>query len=1013
MRQVDEKSELGLFVSQLETLLRHLESYVPFTKQDIPMPVRQVVEMHPLAKEYSDINGLTIAQIFTSLIGQALSDAARLAKEPERERQEEKLLFVWARDLAPIIYINLERAKSEEETIEWLLEWVDQKERWPHAFTSVEQIERTVNRLKFLPRPTRNLRYRKGIDWLGEHLLLVAKQQEPTLDRQVARCAYQELLVLRHSSVRVPDCPTVNLKDLYVETPLRPLRRESDQDDDTMLLYEVVRGLTTGALSRVVIVGQPGQGKTTLLRWLALMSMDLGDWIPLPLDLSQWEGEGEESPFWIGWRQLSRGTRLSVWQKGMARRWLLEECSRNRVVFLIDGWDHASEEARSVVEQVPQYVLTTRYMDFAENRSVIVFYLAQWGERDARAYVQRCQQLGWVTSEQAERILRSAPLSEAVPMMLTLAVQAIRAGDEIGGASWPRLMEAIWAKSSAVASRGADRAVLTDLALEAYLETDPPRQWFLASRVGQEVIKWGESAGVLVPVDSLRVEFRFAHPLWMAFLAAKAIVRSGEIETLACRYAGYARWADVWVALGDILGRCNRWREFSLLLQAIISGRVTWEDAWRWVTASRLLMIAGELGQTAFTPLVEQVANALVTLHGLVGVSRLEWQETIRAVFAGWTHPSVVNALAKRAKFGDYDALVLLGQVGTEEAANALLDMAEQCKERDVRFIARALGETGRGVVFPVLKDWASSKDDVTALHALLALGRLGTIEALRYLFQVYRGRELVERRGYWRHKYVENALNRLRPTASPKELRKLLREQLRLKQPELVLFRALLRAIGMTDDGRAGDYLIRLLSRSDLAVRYKAVYKEAIAEALGQIGSPKDRRRLVGVIQNRSRVDDKAVWLQRWAVRALAQFPDLTAWNELLALLDDPEVPAHVWHEVIYELQRSELAMPVIMHMLADPHRPEEDRLLALKLLEASGRVPTWGLEQVMDYLSHSDPEVRRRATAILRRSGCAEAICALERQVEQEQEREVKGVMLEAIRDLESIGENGPSTH
>lgn len=204
-----------------------------------------------------------------------------------------------------------------------------------------------------------------------------------------------DLTALRSDRVSQCDFEQMFIRPSIVETTARPENRRSASSE-----HEVARMLLAPS-TRALVIGAPGSGKSTWLRWLERIGND-ASWpgIAVRVELRSLVREAE-LPAWMALLEGAAGTHLArELDKPTMTRWR----DQGRLAFLIDGFDEVPSDRRDDVQAwlvdlataaqgcpilVTSRPLTTKHLDtLAEtwsrwaiadfDRARIIAYISRW-----------------------------------------------------------------------------------------------------------------------------------------------------------------------------------------------------------------------------------------------------------------------------------------------------------------------------------------------------------------------------------------------------------------------------------------------------------------------------------------------------------------------------------------------------------------------------------------------------------------------------------------------------------
>ena len=235
----------------------------------------------------------------------------------------------------------------------------------------------------------------------------------------------------------------LELREEAVDNPWRMVIEGPDQTRETLPRERKIKDIFDEANRLLLILGEPGSGKTTTLLQLArdlIAEVDLSTFtqpIPVILNLSTWTNKAQPLDEWLV-AELNSKYRLP---KKDGQRWLKER----RILPLLDGLDEVRAENRAAcVEKINQLVtdyglqglvVCSRIKDYTALNVRLAFYRAIYIQpltpEQVDEYLERAgEKLASLrTTLQADLALRSMAQSPLILNIMSLAYQNTSAED--------------------------------------------------------------------------------------------------------------------------------------------------------------------------------------------------------------------------------------------------------------------------------------------------------------------------------------------------------------------------------------------------------------------------------------------------------------------------------------------------------------------------------------------------------------------------------------------------------
>ena len=702
----------------------------------------------------------------------------------------------------------------------------------------------------------------------------------------------------------------IRLKDIYVEPRLVIYQQQTpgaqDEAEGALGRRGFREGLTPeeavekgetvtvsdalGRHDRIIILGDPGLGKTTLLSYLALLTaqgQDLGAIPPLrgrlPIylrlrDVSAPEGgTGDQDSALI--EPLAQACSLRT--TGSAAPFVKRGLDAGRCLILLDGLDEVADQAQRV--KVSDWIANLVSV-YPKNPYIVASRSPGHRSSPLGAGFREAQIVGF-SPEQVNEFVRNwyraveAGPEEERDRQADDLLSRIRDDDRLSDlASNPLLlclMVSVHIRTGALPARRAElyeqfttllledwerqkgaepklsapdcRDVLAGLALELH-----NRRVQAASRSDVEGILSAKLEALGVSLDAkpgylayLRERvplledqggsrWGFAHPSFQEYLAALALERCNPaVEFLVARRFD-AWWREVTLLFAGL-------RDASDLVEGLVAAR---DDIFK-----QGLLLAGTCIADAASVKPEPRADVTATIEGLF------WEDGLESVcgcalevLAALNDPGVLARTVARADSDSSDAgsraVDALERIGGERAAEHLIPLLKHhesgVRANAVYAVQEIAGERAMPHLIPLLED---DDSDVRA-SAAYALGEIGREGAIPTLIPLLKDEDFDAR---------TNAAAALGKIGGEKVLEPLL---LLVKDDDSHVREGATHALGKIGGEKAVDLLIPLLKDDDWYVRRGAAY------ALAEIGGERAAELLIPLLKDEdSRVGASAAY--------------------------------------------------------------------------------------------------------------------------------------------------------
>jgi len=845
----------------------------------------------------------------------------------------------------------------------------------------------------------------------------------------------------------------VPLEDIYVSQRLSeiigeggiPVEKERKIFEEELMKGEVERQAEKDRIldvdravkdyDRLVIVGVPGSGKTTLMRHLSLVSCKENlekqerICVPIPITLRAFSESGKDLREYID-------EVFEKYQFPKAKEFVEEDLKNGKCRFLLDGFDElASEEMQErIAEQIQ--IFEKKYR---KSQIVVTSRIAGYHD-ELRGFTKL--ELMEFDNKQIEKFIENW-FGRTNPAKASSMLEAIKENEQINTLARNPLMVAIIAiiyeedrelpqKRAALYNRCVE-VVLSKWDVQKRLKKKYPleKKQFILRKLAfyghsnnKRVMTEKEVIGkILKYFPQIRLKREDAKPLLDEIWQRSYLLRQISMDSYDFLHLSFQEYFTALElkeredGISTIIEHLSEpWWEEPILLYAGISKDATnliegiKKEVPEDIFYSNLMLFGKCIADAEFTEpsLREEIVNELWSLYQTAEIPSL--REKAIEVLASIKPENIIDSLIEefRAKkrYDREEAAYALGRIGSQQAIESLIKLltderssvrgkaayalgrigSQQAIESLIKLLtderssvrgsaAYALGRIGnRKAIEPLIKLLTDERSNVRG-SAITALGKIGGQKAIGPLIKL-----LTHERGNVRGS-AANALGGIGSQTAIRPLIKLLTDE-----RSSVRGRAA-NALGRIGSQQAIDPLVKLLTDEQSGVRWSA------ATALGRIGSERAIGPLIKLLTHER--DD----VRGGAANALGGIGDQQAIGPLIKLLTDEE--SGVRGRAAYALGRigSEEAMRPLIRLLTD-ERSDVRGSAAYAL----GRI---GSEEAMRplirLLTDERSDVRGSAAYALGRIGGEDAIGTLIKLLTDEQ----GGVRWSAANALGRIGD------
>ncbi len=604
----------------------------------------------------------------------------------------------------------------------------------------------------------------------------------------------------------LPGVGSLPVDEIYVELQIveeaefDKERQENDNGSVDLLAMRRARRENLEALSvpgeqilhgrhkHIGIIGDPGSGKTTFLKWCALKILREPDgrWLlPLPISLREYAMDAlpGESIERFAMRRLASVEGEEA-DKLVNLLHYLSGTEKDTVVFLLDGWDEVPPERReslsgeiNTLSLVYAFILTSRRVGFprgmpiSETYSIVDLDVARVDDLVRRWYVWRdeesrnTQDAESAAEDLIARIDKRPDLAELSrnPFLLTLLcllhsqARDRNALPDTRAEIYDRVIDHVRDEFNRryPNRRFDDHALdsLSEFALYLFSEADKlPVQLFRRTHfdtfakqhdVPDTLLEriWKDSR-LLSRWERVEETLHFVHLTFQEFLAARVLLNRDDedVTALLSRRGREARWREVWRFYAGLKSASDDGHGANRLLHDVY-GR---KDRFHYYLVETAMLIAETSARDGGMTLLGEDIRPL-----LWDAWRSAWHpkpfvKAMALLDASWF---VERAIREAEAPEGHDLTImanlirLIGRLGTEEAGRWL---AESCIDEEspsvsaiaATAMASCVGKDGRAK----LRGWlASPPKDAIRLHAIRALGEARDFPSLDLLAVIAR----------------------------------------------------------------------------------------------------------------------------------------------------------------------------------------------------------------------------------------------------------------------------------
>jgi HEAT repeat protein len=834
---------------------------------------------------------------------------------------------------------------------------------------------------------------------------------------------YRQMIAWRFGRVEIGYGEQGDLDHWWVPVTLWPMSDENGQSITKVPMSDLV-----DKFMRVQVIGEVGQGKSWLLRYMArqLAQGTMGNAIPIVvdslLDFAREAAEAQEHTLLdYALEDILQGQGKPVVPPQQVRDWLTEQESQGRAIYLLDGWDQVPIKHQHVVKRairrVGRYIITShpgqRWND--DNLEVTV-RLANWSDDQAWSLAIRHAQKSAVVRALWESASTTSSL-RTNPLLLNLAYQLAANGKLLPSTYSAVLSEVVTlALEQAQGKTGTTpgqveltRRVLSEIALQGYTDDSGVQRRFSHHRVSialgrrelddaQQEAVWNiaMNSRLLTPLPRERNMLQFSHSLIQAHLAAEELAGRKDWLEVIKEWQACASREKVIIGVAYLLSQERKWEDVTNLVNHLL--KIPDRFGFNVMLAGHCLAEMSTDRPDAVNSLARQVGWQLV--RSWVSSPTYQLTDMIEDVLVLLPEPAVAHELSAVAQERGYgllqpNAVRLLGRTG---AAKTLLDLAPQTGESLLDSIHEAMGETNDERVISWLR--TCPKDE----SAIRALGQLRKPEAIDILLEWLDDLTVGDNANYRRRKVICDALACAGgPATWPHIIDQLAH---RLERPEVSNgeLQALVSSLGPPDSVDKMRLMWRVMHHTNSDVCNAAASKLRSLEW----GSDRVVQWLEGTLREGTSLNEQADIRDAWnydeLARSLGRLQTPLGQRRAWALVKDTSLPDRVRWAVGEGLARHpDAGVALLAQDLLNRDDDEQGRIIGTYLLKHLG--PLADLHRLNELLDDPLDEVRREAVEALVRLVGSDAAPILRQRLLLETNLNVRQAVVVALGQIKAI--------